>query len=88
MISVEQKKISRERYRIHERDTGSSRIQVAALTERIDDLNRHFKSNPKDNASKTGLMKLVGRRRRLLRYIEKRHNVQYQELIKSLGIRG
>lgn len=68
-------------------DTGSSAVQVAILTTRIHNLTEHLKQHPKDHHTRRGLLKLVGKRRRLLAYI-KRHNIdEYRELIKKLGIR-
>lgn len=74
-------------YQTHETDTGSSDLQVAILTERINQLTGHLKSNPKDHASRRGLLKMIGRRRRLLSYIQKRDVQRYQSLIARLGIR-
>lgn len=74
-------------YQIHETDTGSARVQVAILTERISQLTEHLKINKKDHSSRRGLLKLIGRRRRLLSYIQKGTPDTYQEFIASLGIR-
>lgn len=74
-------------YQAHETDTGSSEVQVAVLTERINNLTEHLKANKKDHSSRRGLLKLIGRRRRLLTYIQKGDYEQYQALIKRLGIR-
>jgi small subunit ribosomal protein S15 len=74
-------------YQTHETDTGSSDLQVAFLTERINQLTGHLKSNPNDHASRRGLLKMIGRRRRLLSYIQKGDNQRYQNLIARLGIR-
>jgi small subunit ribosomal protein S15 len=68
-------------------DTGSPEVQVALITERLNDLNVHFKDNSKDHHSRRGLMKLVGLRRRLLRYLKSENEASYQKLIASLGIR-
>ena len=73
-------------YRTHETDTGSSEVQVA-LTERINHLTGHFKSHPKDHASRRGLLQLVGQRRRLLKYLKINQPERYQALIASLGLR-
>ena len=71
-----------------EQDTGCIDVQVAILTERINTLNKnHFNVNPKDHASKRGLLKLVGRRKNLLRYLKKRDIEHYRTLIAKLGIR-
>ena len=87
MITVERKKELVKTFRIHETDSGSLELQVAQLTERINDLNKHFALFPKDNHSRTGLMKLVGRRRTFLAYLQKSDNGKYVELIEALGIR-
>ena len=68
-------------------NTGDSAVQVALLTARINDLQGHFKANPKDHASRRGLLKLVGQRRRLLKYIKNRNINDYRELIQKLGLR-
>ncbi len=72
----------------HEGDTGSPEVQIALLTKRIKHLTEHFKTHKKDHSSRRGLLKLVGRRRRLLEYL-KRHDYEgYRKLISELGIRG
>ena len=68
-------------------DTGSPEVQVAILSERITNLTEHFKTHVKDNHSRRGLLKLVGRRRRLLNYLQKRDLEGYRALIKELGLR-
>lgn len=68
-------------------DTGSTAVQVALLTERINNLTRHLEQNRKDFSSKRGLLKLVGMRRRLLRYLERVDYAQYKNLIEKLGLR-
>ncbi|HOF15001.1 MAG TPA: 30S ribosomal protein S15 [Spirochaetota bacterium] len=75
------------KYRVHEKDTGSTEVQIALLTERINHLTEHFKVHIKDHHSRRGLLKLVGTRRRLLDYLKKKDVMKYRELIKSLGIR-
>jgi small subunit ribosomal protein S15 len=74
-------------YQVHETDTGSPDLQVALLTERISQLTGHLQSNPKDHASRRGLLKMIGQRRRLLAYINAKEPERYQNLIKRLGIR-
>ncbi len=76
-----------DKYRIHEKDTGSSNVQIALLTKRINDLTSHFKLHPKDHHSRRGLLKLVGQRRRLLNYINRRDPNEYKTLIQGLGLR-
>ena len=68
-------------------DTGSPEVQVAVLTERIQNLTEHFKTNKKDNHSRRGLLKLVANRRKLLDYVKSRDEGRYQALIKELGLR-
>ena len=74
-------------YQVHETDTGSSDLQVAMLTDRINKLTEHLKKNKHDHASRRGLLKMIGRRRRLLSYINNKDSERYQALIKRLGIR-
>ena len=87
MITAEQKKEIVVKFGGNEANTGDAQVQVALLTARINDLQGHFKANPKDHASRRGLLKLVGQRRRLLRYIKNRDINEYRELIAKLGIR-
>jgi small subunit ribosomal protein S15 len=68
-------------------DTGSTQVQIALLTQRINDLTEHLRSHPKDHYSRRGLLKLVGRRRRFLTYLQKRDLEGYRALIKELGLR-
>jgi small subunit ribosomal protein S15 len=68
-------------------DTGSAEVQVALLTARITYLTEHFKTHKKDHASRRGLLRLVGQRRKLLKYVKGMDQARYQELIKSLGLR-
>lgn len=70
-----------------DKDSGSAEVQVAILSERISNLTEHLKTHPKDNHSRTGLMKLIGKRRGLLVYIKNKDIDQYRALIKKLGIR-
>jgi len=76
-----------EKFRLHEADSGSAEVQIALLTERINQLTEHFKIHKKDHHSRRGLMKLVGRRRRLLDYLKKNKLETYRELIQTLGLR-
>lgn len=85
---MEEKNTLIAQYKLHEKDTGSVNMQIALLTQRINELNGHLKNNPKDYASRTGLMKLVGRRRRFLSYLEDSNQKQYKELIDRLGLRA
>lgn len=75
-------------YQLHETDTGSTDVQIAMLTERINRLSEHLKINQKDHSSRRGLLKMIGQRRRLLGYLRKENTERYQALIQRLGIRG
>jgi len=74
-------------YKTHESDTGSSQVQIALLTQRINELTAHFKTHKKDNNSRRGLLQLVSRRRKLLDYLKRRDITEYHEIIKKPGIR-
>ena len=74
-------------YQHHEKDTGSTEVQVALLTSRINQLTTHMVANRHDHHTERGLLKLVGRRRRLLAYLSRNKVSRYNELIKSLGLR-
>ena len=74
-------------YRLHDKDTGSPEVQVALLTGRISQLTDHFKTHAKDQHSRRGLLKLVGRRRRLLDYLKRQDLERYKQTIERLGIR-
>jgi small subunit ribosomal protein S15 len=76
-----------EQYQLHERDTGSSDVQVAVLTKRIETLTEHLKENKKDHSSRHGLIKMVSQRRKLLDYLKSKDDDKYKSLIKELGIR-
>jgi small subunit ribosomal protein S15 len=76
-----------EKFRTSEQDTGSSRVQVGVLTARINYLNEHFKAHKKDHHSRRGLLKMVGRRRRLLDYMKRTDVDGYRQLIAELGLR-
>ena len=87
MVSTEQKAEIVSKFGGNTANTGDSAVQVALLTARINDLQNHFKANPKDHAGKRGLLKLVGQRRRLLKYIKNRNINEYRDLIAKLGLR-
>jgi len=76
-----------ERFKLHDSDTGSPEVQIAILTTRINQLNEHFRVHKKDFHSRRGLLKLVGRRRRLLAYLRKHHPDRYRRVIEALGLR-
>ncbi len=71
----------------HESDTGSPEVQIALLTERITHLTEHFKTHKKDHASRLGLLKMVGQRRRLLRYVQSNEVERYRAIVQKLGLR-
>jgi small subunit ribosomal protein S15 len=76
-----------ENFRLHDKDTGSSEVQIALLTERINYLTEHFKQHKKDHHSRQGLLKLVSLRRSLLDYLKRHNTERYRTLIEELGIR-
>lgn len=87
MITKERKTELMQEFATHEGDTGSAQVQIAVLTERINNLNGHFKTHKHDFHSKRGLLKMVGRRRRLLAYLRDTDLQAYRELIAKLGLR-
>jgi small subunit ribosomal protein S15 len=74
-------------FRVHEGDTGSPEVQIALLTRRINDLTEHLRTHPKDHSSRRGLLKMVGNRSALLRYVRDRDLKRYQTIITRLGLR-
>jgi small subunit ribosomal protein S15 len=86
-VSVERKRAIVEAYQRHEGDTGSPEVQVALLTERINELTEHFKVHTKDHHSRRGLLKHIGKRRSLLEYLKQKDSERYRALIARLGIR-
>jgi small subunit ribosomal protein S15 len=76
-----------EKFRVHDKDSGSAEVQVALLTERIRELTNHFQVHKKDFHSRRGLLKLVGQRRRLLDYLKSRKIEKYRKIVKELGLR-
>ncbi len=74
-------------YKRDEKDTGSPEVQVALLTERIKELTEHLKVHPKDNHSRRGMLKMVGKRRNLLNYLSKKDINRHRELVQKLGLR-
>ena len=87
MLRKEQKTAIIDANRTHEGDTGSPEVQVAILTERINQLTEHMRNNPQDKHSNRGLLQMVGKRRRLLDYLQKKDIERYRALIAKLGIR-
>jgi small subunit ribosomal protein S15 len=76
-----------EKHRSHETDSGSTRVQIALLTDRINYLTDHFRAHKKDHHGRQGLLKMVGRRRRLLDYMKRTDVLGYRQLIQDLGLR-
>ena len=76
-----------QKYRSHETDTGSTRVQVALLTERINYLTDHFRAHKKDHHGRRGLLKMVGKRRRLLNYLKRTDVDGYRKIVSELGLR-
>ncbi|HWB39135.1 MAG TPA: 30S ribosomal protein S15 [Candidatus Saccharimonadales bacterium] len=87
MIGTEKKAAAIKGVQAHKNDTGSEAAQVAVLTERIKELTEHMQAHKHDFMARRGLLQMVGKRRRLLRYIAKQDSKQYLELIQKLGIR-
>jgi small subunit ribosomal protein S15 len=87
MLSKEEKQALINAHRVHDQDTGSPDVQIALLTERIRRLTEHLRTHRKDFHSRRGLMMLVGRRRRLLRYLQREDPERYQKTISALGLR-
>jgi small subunit ribosomal protein S15 len=85
-MAVDKDKIIKK-YQLHENDRGSAPVQVALITARIDDLRAHFDTHLKDHHSRRGLLKMVGKRRRLLEYLKQTDVERYRELIADLGLR-
>ncbi|MCA9461715.1 MAG: 30S ribosomal protein S15 [Nitrospira sp.] len=86
-LTQEEKLAAVTTHRIHDRDTGSSEVQIALLTKRISSLTEHFKANKKDHHSRRGLLRMVSRRRKLLDYLRRGDEGKYQSVIAALGIR-
>ena len=87
-INKDSKKSLITQFSKNEKDTGSTSIQIAVISERIKNLTEHFKTHKKDNHSKRGLVALVNKRKKLLSYLSKKNNAEYIELINKLNIRG
>ena len=75
-------------FEMHDGDTGSAEVQIAIFDKRIKQLQEHLSMHKHDQSSRRGLLKLVGKRRRLLKYLRKEHPARYREIIKRLGLRG
>lgn len=88
MLTKEEKKAIIDEYKINENDTGSTEVQIAILTHRIRSLTEHLKTHKKDHHSRRGLLKMVGTRRGLLKYLREKDIDKYRELIEKLELRG
>jgi small subunit ribosomal protein S15 len=86
-LEKERKQEIIKKYQVHQSDSGSPEVQIALLTERINQLTGHFQVHKKDYHSRRGLLKLVGQRRRLLDYLKSRKADKYRQLVKDLGLR-
>jgi small subunit ribosomal protein S15 len=86
LVKDEKKKII-EKFKVHENDTGSSEVQIAILTKKINRLNEHLKANKKDHHSRRGLVIMVGKRKRLLGYLKNNDLNRYKKIIEELGLR-
>ena len=74
-------------HQVHDKDTGSAQVQIAVRTKQIDELAKHLKKNPKDNHSRRGLLKMVIKRKKLLKYLEKTDKKRYNSIIKKVGLK-
>ena len=86
-VTAERKQELVQKFGKAERDTGSAEVQIALMTERINDLTQHLREHSKDHHSRRGLLMLVGRRRRLLNYLQRSNLESYRSLVKELGLR-
>lgn len=87
MLKMQEKQLIIHDHEKHEKDTGSPEVQIALLTRRINDLTEHLKAHKKDHSSRRGLLKMVGTRSALLKYINKKDPKRYQNIISRLGLR-
>ena len=86
-ITVEDKRKIVSEYRTHDKDTGSPEVQIALYTQRITELTEHLKTHKKDHSSRRGLLKMVGKRNSLLKYLTREDRTRYQQIIGKLGLR-
>lgn len=87
MITAEKKAEAIKATQLHEKDAGSAQAQVSVLTARIKEVTEHLKANKHDNMARRGLIQMVGRRKRLLKYLERKNFEAYQQLVAKLGLR-
>ncbi len=88
MISTTEKEKVINKFKLHEKDTGSAEVQIALLSEEIEKLLNHLQKHKKDLHSKKGLLKMVAKRRKLLKYLEKTNEKKYKELVKKIGLKS
>lgn len=86
-VTAEEKKQILSEYKTHDKDTGSPEVQIALLTKRINELTEHLKTHKKDHSSRRGLLKMVGKRNALLKYLTREDRTRYQQIIGKLGLR-
>ncbi len=86
-MKKEEKKSVMKKFQTHAKDTGSSQVQIAILTEKIASLTEHLQAHKKDKHSRRGLLGMVGKRRRLLKYLQMSNMAQYADVVKQLGLR-
>lgn len=86
-MSKERKTEIISEFKVHENDTGSSEVQIAILTDEINNLNKHLREHNKDHHSRRGLLKMVGKRRNLLNYLRENDVTRYRDVIQKLGLR-
>ena len=87
-LAIDQKQNIISQFKTHDGDTGSPEVQIALLTERINKLTEHLKLHVHDFHSRKGLLQMVGRRRRLLRYLMKKDEIRYKNIIEKMGLKG
>lgn len=87
MLNPKQKTKIMSEHAIHQGDTGSAEVQIALFTEEIESLTKHLKKHAKDNSSRTGLLKMVAKRRRLMDYLKKESETRYGKIVKDLGLK-
>ncbi len=86
-MKKDEKKSVMNKFQTHAKDTGSSQVQIAILTQKIADLTEHLRAHKKDKHSRRGLLGMVGKRRRLLKYLQMSNTAQYADVVKQLGLR-
>ena len=86
-MKKDEKKSAMNKFQAHAKDTGSSQVQIAILTQKIADLTEHLRAHKKDKHSRRGLLGMVGKRRRLLKYLQMSNQAQYADVVKQLGLR-